>query len=448
MVLGISPGAREGADAYTEGPAHPALAGTRCALDSTLTSSPLSALIPSVSDRPGDDPIFSLNAEARRRAEAGESILNATLGALMTDEGRLHVPPSVAEAYRRIPLERSSAYAPISGPPAFLRAVQEDVLGGTGLLPQAAAVATAGGTGAVLHAITTFLEPGQSLLTSSYFWSPYRIIASHTGRAVETFRTFDEDGGFDLRSLEERLAAQIADQGRALVILNFPCHNPTGYTLDEQEWAGLVELFERHGGRAPIAVLFDIAYSKFAAPGASEWTAHLERLSRSVQVLVAWSASKSFAQYGARVGSLIAVHPDDEERRRVANALSYACRGTWSNCNHLGMLAVTELLTAPDLREEYARDLDAMVALLARRVDAFNRAADGVDVTYPRYEGGFFVTVFTDGPRVMADRMKELGVFVVPLDGAVRIALCATPEQDVPRLVRALAEGALASAGA
>jgi aromatic-amino-acid transaminase len=417
-------------------------------LDSTLTSSPHSALIPSVTDRPGDDPIFSLNAEARRRAEAGESILNATLGALMTDEGRLHVPPSVAEAYRRIPLERSSAYAPIPGPPAFLAAVKEDVLGETGLLASSTAVATTGGTGAVLHAITTFLDIGQSLLTSSYFWSPYRTIASHTRRGVETFRTFDESGRFDLRSLEERLSAQIADQGRALVILNFPCHNPTGYTLDEQEWAGLVEVFERHAGRAPIAVLFDIAYSKFAAPERGGWARHLERLSGSVQVLVAWSASKSFAQYGARVGALVAVHEDDAELRRISNALGYACRGTWSNCNHLGMLAVTELLTAQDLRAEYARELGDMVGLLARRVEAFNREAEGVDVVYPRYEGGFFVTVFTDSAATMAGRMRELGVYAVPLEGAVRIALCAVPEASIPRLVEALAEGAAAAAGA
>ena len=39
--------------------------------------------------RPGNDPIFALNAEANRRAAAGESILNSTLGALMTDDGRL-----------------------------------------------------------------------------------------------------------------------------------------------------------------------------------------------------------------------------------------------------------------------------------------------------------------------------------------------------------------------
>jgi hypothetical protein len=40
--------------------------------------------------------------------------------------------------------------------------------------------------------------------------------------------------------------------------------------------------------------------------------------------------------------------------------------------------------------------------------------------------------------------MRELGVYVVPLAGAVRVALCSTPARDVPRLVDALREGVAA----
>jgi hypothetical protein len=37
--------------------------------------------------------------------------------------------------------------------------------------------------------------------------------------------------------------------------------------------------------------------------------------------------------------------------------------------------------------------------------------------------------------------MRERGVYVVPMKGALRIALCSTPERDVPRLVSALGAG-------
>ena len=56
-----------------------------------------------------------------------------------------------------------------------------------------------------------------------------------------------------------------------------------------------------------------------------------------------------------------------------------------------------------------------------------------------RSEGGFFVAVFTPDAQETAARAREKGVFVVPMDGALRVALCATPASDIPRLVQVLA---------
>lgn len=414
-------------------------------MSSATTMRRFSALIDEVTDRPGDDPIFTLNAEATRRARAGENVLNATLGALIDDQGRLAILPSVAAAIAGIQPRVASAYAPIAGPPAYLEAVVHDTFGDGPLSAVSTAVATPGGTGAILHSIVSFLEPGQALLTTSYFWSPYEIIATHTGRRVETFAMFDSGGRFNLPALEEGLEKQFVKQGRAMAVLNFPCHNPTGYSLDEDEWAGLTDVVSRMGAKAPLTLLFDIAYAKFGAPGKERWVDHLQRLSLDAQVLIAWSASKAFAQYGSRIGCLIALQHDEEERRRVFNALSYACRGTWSNCNHLGMLAITELLTHPESKAASEAERRELVELLDQRVEAFNAAAQAAGLEYPRYEGGFFVTVFSDDAKLSARVMRDEGVFAIPVRGAVRLALCSVPVPQIPRLVEALARGVRAA---
>ncbi len=158
-------------------------------------------------------------------------------------------------------------------------------------------------------------------------------------------------------------------------------------------------------------------------------------------VLVAWTASKTFAQYGARIGALVAMHQDEGERERLTNAVAYSCRATWSNCNHLGQLAVAELLTDPDLKARADAERDVLIDMLRRRVAVFNEGAAAAGLNVPRYEGGFFVAVFTpDGERT-AQAMRAEGVYVVPMQGAVRVALCATPEADVPRVVDALRIG-------
>ena len=105
-----------------------------------------------------------------------------------------------------------------------------------------------------------------------------------------------------------------------------------------------------------------------------------------------------------------------------------------------GMRAVTRLLTEPAMVKSCDEERETLKTLLGSRVTAFNHAAKAKGLQYPRYEGGFFVTVFCDDAHDRALRMKEKGVFVVPAKGALRVALCSVAESDVPRLVDALGE--------
>lgn len=417
---------------------------------SSIVSSPFpTTLVQGSSERPADDPIFRLNAEARARAAAGESIVNATLGALMTDEGKIAIPPAVAQAFAAVPIEKSAGYAPIAGSKPFLEAVIQDLFGEGPLASAAVAAATPGGTGALHHAFVNFLDPGQAVYVPSYYWGPYHTLAVHTRRTLETFEMFDDAGRFNLKAFEEGLDALLSRQGRALCVLNFPCNNPTGYSLDAAEWERLTEIVSARATKHPVVLVIDYAYAKFARHDAGVWVRYAEQLARVTTVLVAWTVSKSFAQYGARVGALVAAHMDAGERQRIQNALSYSCRGTWSNCNHAGQLAITELLTDPELRARVLLERQEMVELLSQRVDAFNAAAAKVGLSFPRYEGGFFVAVFTPDGEATAKHMRDhAGVYVVPLQGAVRVALCSTPLADIERTVAALAAGVEAARGA
>jgi aromatic-amino-acid transaminase len=410
-----------------------------------MTAVQPSSLIPVATDRPGDDPIFTLHGMAMARAAAGDDILNATLGALVEDDGTLAIMPAVHEALRRAPMKKASAYAPISGPPAFLAAVEHDLFHGHELESKAVAVATPGGSGAIYNAVTNFLEPGQEALTGSYYWAPYEILTDLSRRKLTTFNLFTPDGHFDLVAFEAKLNELVAAQGRALVILNSPCHNPTGFSLNDDEWRGVTDIMAAASDTGPVTLLIDYAYAKFAPAGGPDWREHVARTLGKVPCLVAWTASKSFAQYGARVGALVALHEDPAERDRMAHAMGYTCRGTWSNCNHLGMLAMTDVMTDDTLRASWDAERARLVKLLDARVEVFNRLAAEHGLKYPRYEGGFFVSVFSDDPAVTIKSMQDDGVFIVPLQGAVRVGLCATPEAQIPRLVASLAKGIAAA---
>jgi aromatic-amino-acid transaminase len=403
-------------------------------------------LIPAHQGRPSDDPIFSLNKEATQRMARGESIVNATIGTLQDDDGNLAILKAAAKAVHDVPAAEAAAYAPIAGTPDFLRAVMDDLLGREPSLRECAiATATPGGSGALRLAITNFLEPGQSILTTSWYWSPYHTLSEESERRIETFAMFTPGGGLDVDAFDAALGRQLAAQGRALVILNDPAHNPTGYSMSDDEWRAVVDRIAVRAPQGEITLLVDCAYYLFGgARDPRAFLAHLRPLVGKAALLFAWSASKSFTQYGLRVGALIACIADTKERAMVESALSYSCRGTWSNCNRGGQMAVTRMLTDPETARACSAERDALTSLLRARVEAFNALAHGRGLIYPRYEGGFFVTVFHDRAAEKAEQMRAKGVFVVPVlprsgPGALRVALCAVAQRDIARLVDALA---------
>ncbi len=401
-------------------------------------------LIPTHQGRPADDPIFALNREAQERLKKGEAIINATVGALLDDEGKLAILETAARAVHDVSAEEWAAYAPIAGTPDFLRAVMDDVFSGhPALREHAVAAATPGGTGALRHAIANYLEPGQALLTTNFFWGPYQTLADESERAVSTFSMFQtgadgQVGGFDVGALDRALGETLAKQKRALIFLNDPCHNPTGYSMTAAEWREVAACLSAHGKRGPVTLLLDTAYSAYAKNDPRENLSVLASLVDHVGLLVAWSASKAFTHYGLRVGAIVACVPDAKERAMTEAALSYSCRGTWSNCSRGGLRAITQLLTDKDLAASVTREREHLKALLASRVDVFNREARAAGLIYPRYEGGFFVTVFHQDAAAKAASMRARGVFVVPQKTALRVALCGVAARDIPRLVEAL----------
>jgi aromatic-amino-acid transaminase len=109
------------------------------------------------------------------------------------------------------------------------------------------------------------------------------------------------------------------------------------------------------------------------------------------------------------------------------------------------MTALTRLLAHPESARSSAAERAELKRLLATRVATFNRCAKARGLVYPRYEGGFFVTVFVPRATEVAAAMRRAGVFVVPQTredgkGALRLALCAVPEGQIKRLVDAIAD--------
>jgi aromatic-amino-acid transaminase len=388
----------------------------------------------------GDDPVFALHREAAARIAAGQDCVNATLGVLIDDHGALAVLPTMAQVVADMQPADWAAYASTVGLDAFCSAVIDDCFGAhPSLRARALALAAPGATGAIRNAMTLFLDRNQVCLSSSLCWSTYPIIAQAAGYRFATFRMFaPETHEFDVNDFDRALSAIVADQGRALVLLNDPCHNPTGYSMSETDWANVADVLHKHSRRAPICVLLDTVYAAFSAHGTRRALSALEPLADRLLLLLAWSASKSFTGYGLRAGALIAVAPDAREHKAIRDTLAAQCCGTWANCNRGGLAAVARVLAEPALAAAVADERRGYAALLARRAAAFDDAVARNPLPRPAYDGGFFTSVFAREPAFTAAALRREGVYVVPIEGGLRVALSAVPTAHVRRLALAL----------
>jgi aromatic-amino-acid transaminase len=380
--------------------------------------------------RDGGDLIFALHREATLRRRGGERVIDGTLGVLLDEDGELVVLPSVRRAMQELPPAEWFPYAPVAGEPAFLEAVARQVLGGHPAMHDAAvAVATPGGTGAIGQAIGTFLARGQTALTTSHHWPCYAEIAREHHRRLDRFQMFADPAcaALDVEALDRGLARIISAQGRALLILNDPCQNPTGYSMTAADWNDVTEVVAARSRLAPVAVLLDCAYSDYGASGLDLPLRALERLAGRALVAIAWSASKSLTAYGLRVGALLAVPVSGDQRGELAARLANRARGSWGNCNRGGMVAVSRILDDAELSQAVWSERRVAIGLLRRRARLFEQAAARHGLSHPRVGGGFFGTVLSRSPMRAAAAMREQGLFVVPGRRALRIALSALP---------------------
>jgi aromatic-amino-acid transaminase len=99
------------------------------------------------------------------------------------------------------------------------------------------------------------------------------------------------------------------------------------------------------------------------------------------------------------------------------------------------MTAIGRCLSDADLRARIERERGVLKALLDGRVSRWNELASAAGLVFPRYDGGFFTTVFCQDSAGVAARLKGQGIFVVPVQGALRVGLCSVPERDIERLV-------------
>lgn len=379
------------------------------------------------------DAIFGASAAAKAATAkfGAEKVTNATIGAIIDEQEKLACIPTMEKVFRALPMTDVIDYAPIAGLPDYLNAVVDLTFAAQKPDGYVAAVATAGGTGAVHHAIANYSEIGDEVLTSDWFWGPYNALCREGGRKLATYQLFDEQQNFNIGSFENKVSELLGKQDSLLIIINTPAHNPTGYSLSEEDWSQVLDVCkaEAKKGTKKISILVDVAYIDYAGEKneTRKFMKQFGGLPDNMLIMFAFSMSKGYTMYGQRTGAIIGLSSSKSVIDEFSQIVKFSSRATWSNINRGAMTVLTKIQQDASLLAQFEKEREELYQTIRQRGAIFMEEAAACKLNALPYKAGFFISIPAADPSAVCDKLHDDLIFAVPLKKGVRVAVCAVP---------------------
>ena len=390
--------------------------------------------------------IITLGAIAKEEKKKDKEVVNATIGMLYDEDEKLFAYKSVDKALSLLSTDEKYAYGSTPGSKDFHEAVKSWVFREyyDDFKNISQVMATPGGTGALSNTFANYLNENDKALLPNYMWGNYKQVLYENHQDFMTYNLFNENGGFDLVDVKKSMLKLKDEQGRILIVVNDPCHNPTGYSMTEDEWISLIDLInEISKDGTPVILLHDMAYIDYSKEGFEFTRKNIslyKKLNDNAMVIMAFSGSKTLALYGIRIGAQVAVSNNKANLDDFNKANKFSSRSKWSNTTNLGMNLVIKVFTDEALRKSFEEELELSRNTLIKRANIFLAESKKCGLKTLPFDCGFFVTIPCDNPEKVYDYLVKKKIHIIPMGKVVRVTISAIPLRDCERLPKLIKE--------
>ena len=383
------------------------------------------------------DPILGLNEQFA--ADSNPDKVNLGVGVYFDENGKLPLLQCVQAAEKAM-MDKPAArgYLPIDGIAAYDNAVKGLVFGADSEPVKSGRVATVqalGGTGGLKIGADFLkrLNPAAKVLISDPSWENHRALFTQAGFEVGTYTYYDSaKRGVDFDGM---LASLKAAAPGTIAVLHACCHNPTGYDITPEQWDRVIEVVKA-GGLTPF---LDMAYQGFGHGIAEDGAVIAKFVAAGLVFFVSTSFSKSFSLYGERVGALSVLCADKAEADRVLSQLKIMVRTNYSNPPIHGGAVVAAVLTNPELRALWEKELGEMrVRIKAMR----QQLVDGLKAAGVKQDMGFItdqIGMFSYSGLTKDQMVRLRGEFGVYGTDTGRMCVAALNGKNIGHVCRSIA---------
>jgi aromatic-amino-acid transaminase len=277
------------------------------------------------------------------------------------------------------------------------------------------------------------VDAGAEVWISDPSWENHRALFEFAGFKVRAYPYYDAaTHGLKFDAMLDTLRKLRAG---SIVVLHACCHNPTGVDLAGEQWEAVIQVLAQRG----LVPFMDLAYQGFADGADADAAAVRRVIEACPTVFVSSSFSKSLSLYGERVGTLSIVTASQEEARRVLSQVKRIIRTNYSNPPTHGAQAALSVLTTPELRSVWEKELGQMrerIKVMRRElVDKVRQHRADFDLSFVTRQRGMFS--YSGLTKEQVQRLRsEYSVYAID---SGRICVAALNSRNIDHSAKAIA---------
>ncbi|MDE1891313.1 MAG: aspartate/tyrosine/aromatic aminotransferase [Betaproteobacteria bacterium] len=304
------------------------------------------------------DPILGITEAFN--ADKNPNKVNLGVGVYTDENGKVPLLECVKQAESLINNKQMPrGYLPIDGLALYNKEVQGLVFGkeSSALKDERVVSAQAlGGTGG-LKLGADFLKRfhgNAQVLISDPSWENHRALFETAGFTVNTYPYYDaQTHGVNFSGMIEKLNQSPTG---TIIVLHACCHNPSGVDLNDEQWIQIIKTVKERN----LVPFLDLAYQGFSRSIEEDGKVIKLFVESGITTFVSNSFSKSFSLYGERIGAFHIACQSKDEASRVLSQLKRVIRTNYSNPPAHGAQIVATVLSTPDLRALWEKELGHM----------------------------------------------------------------------------------------
>ena len=373
------------------------------------------------------DTVFRYNAMAKTRAIQGHDVINATIGSLCDENAQLVAYKCVYNDLNKMDNRIKASYPDsLKGNKRYLDDVYNYVMEDKCPTLNHFEIATPGGSGAISITLNSILDKDDKVIIPNIAWGSYMLMANEFHFKPVTYNMF-KNNKFDLTDLKNKIKDSVNSQGKALVVINDPLQNPTGYSMTLKEWEKLIDFCNSLNGQ--VVILNDIAYIDYSFnKNAKEYMKLFNKINDNVAIVVAFSASKTMTSYGIRYGASIILTKNYDDGKEILDLMEKISRATWSCVNNGGMNSFVNMYE--NYLPKFIKEKKTYINLLKKRSKILLAEAKKENIPLYPFKEGFFLTIKCDNNEYrdqVFDKLIADDIYTVKTNLGLRIAICSLP---------------------